>query len=399
MTGWILSIGGAFVAAIGTTVAVAAAGVGRLELMRWISRHLRGAAVASTLADKPVRMLRVATAVGTIGLLTAGMGFAALLPDTTGVIGAALVLLAGVPLISVLAYGIPRTIGQRWCEPVVRLADPWIARLSWLLRPLLPGSRSSRGTALAEVLRAGSAEDLLEPGEVTVISGVIDFTRRGVRDVMTPRTDIVAVPMGASMEEIARTFAESGYARLPVYDDSLDHIAGMIYALDLLKVAPGRELAIRPVTIAPGSKPCAEVLLELQRERHQMAIVLDEFGGTDGIATIEDLLELLVGDIFEEAGPSELLDETVEVLELDGAASSDEIATRFGVSLPGDAETIGGFLARAAGRIPHPGDRFTLNGLEFDVLAASPTRIERIAVRRGPVKTVPLASSPTEGRA
>ncbi len=92
MTGWILLIGGALVAAIGTTVAVGAAGVGRLELMRWISRHLRGAAVASTLADKPVRMLRVATAVGTIGLLTAGMGFAAVLPDTTGVMQAALVL-------------------------------------------------------------------------------------------------------------------------------------------------------------------------------------------------------------------------------------------------------------------------------------------------------------------
>jgi len=193
MTGWILLIGGSLVAAIGTTVAVAAAGVGRLELMRWISRHLRGAAVASTLADKPVRMLRVATAVGTIGVLTAGMGFAALLSNTTGVIAAALVLLTGVPIISILAYGIPRTIGQRWCEPVVRLADPWMTRVSWLLRPLLPASRSSRGTALPEVLRAGSAEDLLEPGEVTVISGVIDFTRRSVRDVMTPRPDVVAV--------------------------------------------------------------------------------------------------------------------------------------------------------------------------------------------------------------
>jgi CBS domain containing-hemolysin-like protein len=335
-------------------------------------------------------MLRVATAVGTIGVLTAGMGFAALLPSTTGVIAAALVLLTGVPIISILAYGIPRTIGQRWCEPVVRLADPWMTRVSWLLRPLLPASRSSRGTALPEVLRAGSAEDLLEPGEVTVISGVIDFTRRSVRDVMTPRPDVVAVPMGASIADIARTFAESGYSRLPVYDDSLDHITGMIYAFDLLKVTPGSELPIRPVTITPGSKPCAEVLLELQRERHQMAIVLDEYGGTDGIATIADLLELLVGDIFEETESSKLPDETAEVLELDGAASSNDITTRFGVSLPGDAETIGGFLARAAGRIPHPGERFTLNGLEFDVLAASPTRIERIAVRRGPVKTVPL---------
>ncbi len=145
MTGWILLIGGSLAAAIGTTVAVGAAGIGRLELMRWISRHLRGAAVASKLADKPVRMLRVATAIGTIGLLAAGMGFAALLPDTSGTIAVALALLVAVPIISILAYGIPRTIGQRWSEQVVRLADPWMVRAAWLLRPVLPGSRTPRG--------------------------------------------------------------------------------------------------------------------------------------------------------------------------------------------------------------------------------------------------------------
>ena len=124
-----------------------------------------------------------------------------------------------------------------------------------------------------------------------------------------------------------------------------------------------------------------------------MAVVLDEFGGTDGIATIADLLGLLVGDIFEQTEPSDALEATANILELDGAAPSNEVTNRFGVSLPGDSETIGGFLARAAGRIPHCGDRFTLNGLEFDVIAASPTRIERVVVRRGPVKTVSLKRS------
>jgi CBS domain containing-hemolysin-like protein len=393
---WIFLLGGLAVAAFGTTVAVGAAAVGRVQLMRWISRHLRGAAVASTLLARPGRLLRVATAVGTIGVLTAGMGLAAFMPSTTVPVTAALILVGAVPVVSLLAYGIPRAIGQRWCEAVVRRAGPWMERLSWLLRPVLPGSSSARATDLAEVLRAGSAEDLLEPGEVTVIAGVLDFTRRPVRDVMTPRPEVVALPVGASLEEVGRTFAESGYSRLPVYSDSLDNITGMIYAFDVLKVAPAGELPIRPVTVTPGSKPCAEVLLELQRERRHLAVVLDEFGGTDGIASIEDLLELLVGDIFEESEQLEVLDTPEPVLEFDGAAPSSEVTSRFGVALPGDSETIGGFLARAAGRIPHPGDRFTLNGLEFDVLAASPTRIERIAVRRGPVKAVSLEGSSPE---
>ena len=127
-----------------------------------------------------------------------------------------------------------------------------------------------------------------------------------------------------------------------------------------------------------------------------MAVVLDEFGGTAGIVTLQDLLELLVGDIFEEG---ELLDSApthTEVLELDGDAPSSEVAHAFDVVLPEDSETIGGLLAREAGRIPSPGDRFTMRGLEFDVLASSPTRIERIAVRRGPVRTVALPSHRSE---
>lgn len=394
--GWILLVAGIVVAAVGSTVAVGSAAVGRLELMRWISRHLRGAAVASSLLAKPGRLLRIATAVGTIGVLAAGAGLAAILPMTTVPMTAVLLFLGAVPAIALLTYGIPRAIGQRWCEPVVRRAGPWMERVSFLLRPVLPGSQATRGASLAEVLRAGSAEDLLEPGEVTVISGVLDFTRRPVRDVMTPRPDVVALPEGTSIEEVGRTFAESGYSRLPVYRDSLDNICGMVYAFDLLKVAPGSELPIRPVTITPGSKPSAEVLLELQRERRHMAVVLDEFGGTDGIATLQDLLELLVGDIFEETEPPEPPEPEGQVLELDGSAPCSEITSRFGVLLPGNTETIGGFLARSAGRIPHPGDRFTLNGLEFDVLKASPTRIERIAVRRGPVRPVTLERSTTD---
>ena len=385
-----LFAGGLVLAAFGTTVAVGAAAVSRLELTRWISRRLRGAAVASTLLAKPGRLLRAATAVGAVGMLAAGLGLAALLPGSSLLTRAVIVLAGAVPLAAVATYAIPRAVGQKWSEPIVRWAGPWVERAGILLRPLLPGANDARAAELAEVLRVGSAEDFLEPGEITVISGVLDFTRRPVRDVMTPRTDMVALPEGARLHEVGRIFAESGYSRLPVYRDTLDNILGMIYAFDLLKVTPGSELPVRPVTISPGSKPCAALLLELQRERRQLAVVLDEFGGTAGIVTVEDLLEILVGDIFEEGESTAADERAADIVELDGAAPSSEVANRFGVRLPGESETIGGLLAREAGRIPHPGDRFTLRGLEFDVLAASPTRIERIAVRRGPVRAISL---------
>ena len=391
MSAWLVFLAGVVAAALGTTVAVSAAAVSRVELTRWISQRLRGAAVASALIARPSSLFRGAAAIGALGALAAGLGFGALAAGTPPFARGAILLLGGIPLVAVVSYAIPRAVGQLWSEPIVRRAGPWIERLSVLFRPVIPGStRPGSGAKLSEVLRAGSAEDFLEPGEVSVISGVLDFTQRPVRDVMTPRTEVVALPEGATLYDVGRLFAESGYSRLPVYHDSLDHIVGMIYAFDLLKVSPGGQLPVRPVTVAPGSKPSAELLLELQRERRQLAVVLDEFGGTAGIVTIEDLLELLVGDIFEEGEVRDVPQRSADVLQLDGAAPTSEVANRFGVMLPGDAETIGGLLVQQAGRIPHPGDRFTLNGLEFDVLAASPTRIERIAVRRGPVRTVSL---------
>ncbi len=397
MSIWVAIAGGLAVAALGTTVAVGAAAVSRLELTRWISQRLRGAAVASVLIVKPGSLMRVASAVAAVGILTAGLGLAALVRDLSSMTKVGLLLFGAVPLVAVVAYAVPRAVGQQWCEAIVRRAGPWMRRLAVVFRPLIPGSWEGGATDFADMLRAGSAEDFLEPEEVSIISGVLDFTQRPVRDVMTPRTDVVALEEGALLSDVGRLFDESGYSRLPVYQDSFDHIVGMVYAFDLLKVEPGGQLPIRPVAVTPGSKPCAELLVQLQRERRQLAVVLDEFGGTAGIATIEDLLEVLVGDIFEEGeGTSLPPGSSADVVELDGSTLSSDVANRFGIRLAADVETIGGLLAREAGRIPNAGDRFILKGLEFDILAALPTRVERIAVRRGPVKTVTLTSGTPE---
>ena len=236
---WLAIVGGLTVAAMGTTVAVGAAAVSRLELTRWISQRLRGAAVASVLIAEPGSLMRVASAVAALGILTAGLGLAALVRDLSGMTRLGLLLLGAVPLVAVVSYAVPRAVGQQWCEPIVRRAGPWMRRLAVVVRPLIPGSRDGGATDFADMLRAGSAEDFLEPEEVSIISGVLDFTQRPVRDVMTPRTDVVALEEGALLSDVGRLFDESGYSRLPVYQDSFDHIVGMVYAFDLLKVQPG----------------------------------------------------------------------------------------------------------------------------------------------------------------
>jgi CBS domain containing-hemolysin-like protein len=216
--------------------------------------------------------------------------------------------------------------------------------------------------------------------------------------VMTPRTDIVAIEEDTPLEDIALVFAQSGYSRIPVIRGTLDDIVGMLHAFDLFKLKPGDPLPVRPVAVTPASRSCGDLPLDMQRERRHLAIVIDEFGGTLGIATLEDLLEELVGEIFDEhddevreqpaGGPA--------ILETDGNLSPEAIEERFGITLPdGRSTTIAGRLAEWAGRIPNAGERFLIRGLEFDVIQASPTRIERLLIRSGaaaPV-TLPLTSS------
>jgi CBS domain containing-hemolysin-like protein len=389
-----MTLVGLALAAGGTTVAVGAAAVSRLELARWISHRLRGAAIAGALLSTPGRLLGSANAVATAGLILAAMGVNGVLAPVPPLLRGSAVVLLMVPVLIGLAYIVPRAIGRRWPDRVVRSGAPILERLSSAISPLLPGVDSTKRGEVHAMLRAGQQEGLLAPDELTVFSGMVAFAERTVREVMTPRTEILAVPEHAPLVDVARMLAESGYSRLPVYRDSLDNIVGMVYAFDLLKVAPDGKLPVRPVSVVPASKRCADLLYEMQLERRQFAVVLDEFGGTAGIATFEDLLEELVGEIFDEgdhaAGPEPV---PPELLELDAATPFAEVAARFGIASTDASGSVGGVLARGAGRIPQTGERFTLAGLEFDVLAASPTRVERVAVRRGPVTAVPIGGA------
>jgi putative hemolysin len=375
MTGWAVVALGVAIAVLGTALGVGASAVSRLELSRWISQRQHGAELAATLLSAPGKVLGPANALASAGVVLTGLGLAAVLAPLPAPAAAA-VLLGAIPALVAAVHLLPRAAGRRWAEPVMRAAAPSLSRVARLLRPLTPARRGGeRGEDQGGVEREE---------EIAVIAGVIAFTERPVREAMTPRTQIVALDEGATARDAGARFTESGYSRLPVYRESLDQITGMVYIFDLLKVGPDERLPTRPVLVAPASRRCADLLFEMQRERRQMAVVLDEFGGTAGIVTLEDLLEELVGETFgatdpaggPPAGPERTL------LEIDGTTPTPELAEHFGVTFPAAAQSVGGLLVAAIGRIPQAGERILIGELEFDVIRASATRVERLLVRR-----------------
>ncbi len=380
-------------AGLGVLSAVASSSVHRVELYRWSARGAPDHAAAERLLAAPDRIVRASKGLATLGMLVTGLGTAILIDGLPIPLASAAVFLVTVPLALLVVYAFPRTLGRYWPERIVGRAVPVLARLAPVLSPLGGGPIAA---AAAEAEPAG-ARDEDGRDELTALSGVLAFTERPVREAMTPRTDIVAVREGAPLDEIGRMFLESGYSRLPVYRESLDHLIGMIYAFDLLKIAPGAELPLRPIATAPASKRASHLLFEMQRDRRQIAVVLDEYGGTAGIVTFEDLLEELIGEIFDEhdglAGLATTPGAPVQLMEVSGGAPVEDVVAAFDVNLPDTAETVSGLLTRLAGRIPNTGERYLVAGLEFDVLDATPNRLERVLIRRGPVPLVSLGGT------
>jgi CBS domain containing-hemolysin-like protein len=388
----LLFVGGLLFAALSAAVGVAAAAVSQLELTRWVSYKLRGASGVASVLENPGRVLATANALTTIGTVAADAVIPALLarttPTTLGVVTVAL----GVPLLVSAAYLVPRVLGRRWAEPIVAHAVPRLERWGRVLAPLVAWREPSRRTTLAAVLTSADTNALASADEIAVVSGVLAFADRPVKELMTPRTAIVAIPEGLLAGEVAHVCMQSGYSRYPVHRGSLDEVVGVAHAFDLLRLAPDAPVPVRPTLLVPGTTRAADLVLEMQRGRGHLAVVLDEFGGTAGLVTLEDLLRDLVAEIFEPAGGVAVPGEAPpKILELEGNAPADRLGEALGAPpQPRGVQTVGGLLVQALGRIPRPGERFTLHGLEFDILAATATRVERVAVRPGPVRAIPL---------
>ena len=381
---------GLALAGVAATVGVAAATVSQLELTRWVAYKLRGSAGAAGLLHNPGRVLATANALTTVGVLLAAGAIPALLAATTPSFLGIFTITVGVPLFIGLAYLVPRVVGRRWAEVLVARTMPFMDRLATLLSPFIPRRDSSTRTTLAALLSGADSERLAGADEMAVVSGVLAFSDRPVRELMTPRTAIVAIPEGMPAAEVAHVLQQSGYSRYPVYRGSLDEVIGVAHTLDLLTSQPDEPVRVRPPLLVPGTMRAADLMLEMQRGGRHLAAVLDEFGGTAGLVTFEDLLNELVGELFEGGAPPTAAS-VARIAEIEGGTAPATLGERLGVPLDArGAQTVGGMLIQALGRIPRTGERFTYQGLEFDILAASATRVAHIAVRQGPVRTVAL---------
>jgi CBS domain containing-hemolysin-like protein len=393
---WLAVLLGVTLTTFGAIAGAALITVSRAELTLAVGRRLRGTSSSLASLAQIDNYLTAASATTSLGVLLLGAAVPGLLAGSTAprfVVGVALL---AVPLVLFAAYLVPRWLTQPRAEGVAKRVIPILRPWSRVLGLLLPARTATRPNDLRSIWREGAAVGLEEDGELGMVKGVMSFSARPVREVMTPRTEIVAIEENAPLDEIRLVFAGSGYSRIPVIRGTLDDIIGMVHAFDLFKLEPGSPLPVRPVAVTPASRSCGDLLLDMQRERRHLSVVLDEFGGTLGIATLEDLLEELVGEIFdehdEEVRPAAATAPTI--FETDGNLSIEALEERFGTAIPpSQSTTVGGLLVELAGRIPNAGERFTLGTLEFDVVQASPTRVERLLIRADPTPAITLGPS------
>ncbi|MGE0440956.1 MAG: hemolysin family protein [Gemmatimonadales bacterium] len=383
---WLAVAIGLLVTVFGATSAAALLTVSRADLAEAVSRRLRGGTESLDWLYSAERELAAAAATTGLGIAVMAAGLSGVVDGITGQLPlwAVLVLLivGAVPFVLMSGYVLPRLLTAHRATRVAARLRPALRPWARVLGLFLPEPARRPVADIRAFWRQGAAGGASD--ELIMIGNVITFAQRPIREVMTPRTDLAAIPEGAGQDEIRAAFIQSGYSRLPVYRGTVDEIVGMVHVLDLLKVGSTDPVPVRPVGAAPASRASGDVLLDMQRERRHLTVVLDEFGGTLGIVTMEDLLEALVGEIYDEH------DETAErrlpqapVWEATGSTPVTDVEERFGVDLsPGSSGTIGGRLAELLGRFPRTGERLQAGGLEFDVLAAAPTRVERILVRR-----------------
>jgi CBS domain containing-hemolysin-like protein len=250
------------------------------------------------------------------------------------------------------------------------------------------------GAAAGDLIADPEAEDVdddpSDADERELIMSVLEFTDTIVREVMVPRTDMVTIEGSASTDSAVDLVLESGRSRIPVTGESVDHVIGVIYGRDLLELFD-QEASARSVRkimhdayFVPETKPIPELLREMQANQQHMAIVIDEFGGTAGLVTIEDLIEELVGEIVDEYD-----DEDPMIVEVDGAwlvdarLDVDDLAEVVGVDLPSDEwDTVGGLVLELAGRVPEQGEAFDHDGLVFTAYSVQGRRVAKVKVSR-----------------
>lgn len=366
-----------------------------------LSRLLEGPGRVLTALRAGNNIVNVAAVVLAVALFVPRLG------PTRGLWLAAVVMTAALLIVGEI---LPRTLAATrpdrlalWVgRPVDWLAaalSPVIRILSLastpLVRPL--GGRINLASPLAtqdeirQLARMGEAEGVIEADERRMIHSIFEFGGTVAREVMVPRIDMVCVADTTSVDGVLRVILEEGHSRMPVYHATIDQIVGVVYVKDLLShIKAGHHSLLvgevmRPAYFVPESKPLDDLFREMRRKRVSMAVVVDEYGGTAGLVTVDDLLEEIVGPIPDEHAVEEKLFETVNQQSaiVDGRMSIEEVNELMGLNLPtGEVDTIGGFVYSLLGHVPAQGEKVTVGDAEIVVEKLEGHRIARVRVSR-----------------
>jgi len=276
------------------------------------------------------------------------------------------------------------------CYPVIvflELFDPLVRRLAGVPVRDATSYADEFERQILDVVSEGERHGAVGEAEKEMIESVIELADTRVDEVMTPRTEVVAVPKDADLNTVLETICTKGHSRIPVFDETIDTILGVLYAKDLLQHRGNAPLDLTAIMrrglFIPESKLVRDLLREFQEQKVHIAIVLDEYGGTAGLVTIEDILEELVGEIsdeYDKAAPAGLKRIDENTVEVDARMRIDDLNDQLDIELPedGDFETIGGFVFSRAGKIPKVGERFEHDNIKVHVVGAEPRRITRV---------------------
>lgn len=276
------------------------------------------------------------------------------------------------------------------CYPlivVLELFDPLVRRLAGVPVRDAKFYADELEREILDVVSEGERQGAVDEEEKEMIESVIELTDTHVEEIMTPRTDVVALAKDADLDTVLSTIRAKGHSRIPVYDGTIDTILGVLYAKDLLQREDGTPFdltaVMRKVLFIPESKLVRELLHEFQERKVHIAVVLDEYGGTTGLVTIEDILEELVGEIRDEFDPTvpvELKRIDDHTAEVDARMRIDELNDELKIELPEneDYETLGGFVFSRMGKIPKVGEHCAHNNINIEVIAAEPRRVTRL---------------------
>jgi putative hemolysin len=402
-----------------STVITAFSALMRLSLRLMAERSGRDDVLRRYL-DEPLRLLIPARLLLTL-VTVAAVLLIARVTTLDPARGLPFLILSSLAFVLICEHVVPLAVTRRDPERVLALLLPSFEGVTKILRPLTGplrrlavGRREAPAAAQpAEPVepRAGGGEleeprgerdereqDLQEGQARKLLQSLVAFRETMVREVMTPRPDIVAISDTATIGDLLALVREQQYSRIPVYHESLDNIVGMLSIKDLIlldRSDPGQPITplIRPAHFVPETKLVPELLTEFQVKRIQAALVVDEYGGTAGLVTIEDLLEEIVGEIRDEYDTElePVVEESEGTFVFSGRTHVRELQERLGVDVEGDGyETVGGYILSHVGRVPATGEVFEIDGLSMEVIDAERRRINRVRVRRREAEPAPV---------